>query len=205
MKIRSIVGSAMLVAVTALITTQVVSQDAKSPPAMTPEEQAMMEKWMAFATPGEAHKVLERKVGSWSAVVRFWQNPNAPPSESTGTSEMHMIMDGRYLVDEMEGQTEWGPFHGMGCTGYDNLKKKYVAAWIDNMGTGIMLAEGTYDPATKTFTYWGESPDPEAGKYKKTKTIERTISDDKWVMEMWDKTPDGKDFKAMEIAYTRVK
>ena len=204
MKFRSIIGSVALVAATAFITTQVASQDAKAPPEMTPEEKAMMEKWMAFASPGEQHKILEHKVGSWAAAVKFWQDPGAPPSESTATSEMHMIMDGRYVADETKGMTEWGSFHGMGATGYDNLKKKYVAVWIDNMGTGIMLSEGTYDPATKTFTYWGESPDVVAGKYKKVKSVERIISNDKWVMEMWDKTPDGKDFKSMEITYSRV-
>jgi len=28
-------------------------------------------------------------------------------------------------------------FKGMGMEGYDNVKKKFVASWIDNMGTGI--------------------------------------------------------------------
>ena len=37
------------------------------------------------------------------------------------------------------------------------MKKKFVGSWVDNMGTGIMFSEGTYDPATKTFTYTSES------------------------------------------------
>ena len=36
------------------------------------------------------------------------------------------------------------------------MKKKFVSSWIDNMGTGIQFSEGTYDPATKTFTYTSE-------------------------------------------------
>src|SRR5438876_12293920 len=47
-------------------------------------------------------------------------------------------------------------FKGMGIEGYDNTKKKFVGSWIDNMGTGIAFSEGTYDPATKTFTYTSE-------------------------------------------------
>ena len=47
-------------------------------------------------------------------------------------------------------------FKGMGVEGYDNAKQKFVASWIDNMGTGIQFSDGTYDPATKTFTYTSE-------------------------------------------------
>ena len=45
------------------------------------------------------------------------------------------------------------PFEGMGIVGYDNLLKKFVSVWIDNMGTGLMPGTGTYDAATKTYTY----------------------------------------------------
>jgi len=50
----------------------------------------------------------------------------------------------------------------MPSTGYDNIKEKIHCSWIDNMGTGIQFSEGTYDPATKTFTYTAKwSPCPE--------------------------------------------
>ena len=53
----------------------------------------------------------------------------------------------------------------MAVEGYDNVKKKFLASWIDNMGTGIMNLEGTYDAATKSLTYHAEyepMPDPDA-------------------------------------------
>jgi len=52
------------------------------------------------------------------------------------------------------------PFEGIGINGYDNLKKKFVSTWIDNMGTMIVMSTGTFDPATKTFTYMGEMDNP---------------------------------------------
>jgi hypothetical protein len=69
------------------------------------------------------------------------------------------------------------PFHGIGFTGYDNLKKKYVMSWMDNAATGIMYSEGTYDPATKTFTYVGECPDVMNGKYARSRTVDKMIDD----------------------------
>ena len=40
-------------------------------------------------------------------------------------------------------------FTGMAIEGYDNVKKKFVSSWIDNMGTMILNSEGTYDPAAQ--------------------------------------------------------
>src|SRR5215470_4588351 len=46
---------------------------------------------------------------------------------------------------------------GMAVEGYDNVKKKFVSSWIDNMGTAIMISEGTYDAGAKTLTYTAET------------------------------------------------
>jgi hypothetical protein len=43
------------------------------------------------------------------------------------------------------------------------------------------------------------------GKYKKGRTVERILNEDQWVMEMYDTTPDGKEFLTMKGTYTRVK
>jgi hypothetical protein len=73
------------------------------------------------------------------------------------------------------------------------------------MSTGIMYAEGTFDAATKTFTFLGDMPDPIAGKYVKVRNTEKWIDDSKWIMESHTKGKDGKEFKNMEITYTRAK
>ena len=68
-------------------------------------------------------------------------------------------------------------FQGQGLEGYDNVKKKFVSTWIDNMGTGIMIAEGTYDPATKTFTYNSEMEMIPGMKTKVRETVKVTDKD----------------------------
>ncbi len=208
MNARSILTGAVLVLSTAAITSQVVSQDSKTgakQPPMSAEEQAMMQKWMEFATPNEHHKVLEAKVGKWNDTVKMWMDPAAPPEESKGTSEFEMALGGRYLMDHTSGESSMGPFEGMGVTGYDNIKKKYVGGWVDNMGTGVMFAEGTYDAKTKTFTFSSEAPDPMTGKYVKQRVVEKWLSADKFVMEAYGPGKDGKEYKCMEITYERAK
>jgi len=217
MKLCSILYGATLVIVTAAITSTVVSQDKPKPPdkgkapggmpdAKQQEMQKEMEKkWGEFRTPGEAHKALNFKVGKWDGAVKMW-DPNQPnPRESTCTSEVKWIMDGRYLSDNTEGSFNGETFMGHGLSGYDNLKKRYAWVWIDNFGTGFMNAEGTYDAGSKTFKYTFEQPDLMAGKYAKARSVERVIDNDHWAMEMYAPGPDGKEYKNFEITYTRAK
>jgi hypothetical protein len=168
-----------------------------------------MKKWAEFATPGEFHKHLEPLVGKWDYEVHWQMSPDALPQTSKGSGEYKWIMDGRYLQQETVGPAEGPegkPMKGLGLTGYDNLKKQYFGTWIDNMGTGIMMGYGTCDPAGKVITMTTESSDPMSGKAsQKWRTVLRIESQDKHVFEMYGPGPDGKEFKQMEIVYTRAK
>jgi hypothetical protein len=183
-----------------------------------PEEKAgggndsqMMAAMMEMAKPGENHKMLEGSVGTWTYKVKWWMSPAAPPMESSGTCTTKSVMDGRYFISEHTGKMSTpGPdgkmmdavFQGMGTEGYDNAKKKYVASWIDNMGTGIMMMEGTYDPATKTMTYVGEEQPLPDVKFKMRQTVKTTDKDHR-TLEFFE-THGDKEVKVMEIAYTRT-
>lgn len=180
-------------------------QEKKPTNAAAATDDPAMAKMMEFATPGPAHKVLDAKIGKWTTVVKWWMAPGTEPTTDTGSCEVKWIMEGRFIEDTYTGTMMGGPFHGRGTTGFDNLKKKYVGTWIDTMGTGIMHSEGTFDAATKTFTYMGESPDAMVGKYVKTRTVEKMIDADHWTVQMYSPGPDGKEFMGMEISYKRAK
>jgi hypothetical protein len=181
-----------------------LAQDKKAAPAGSPTDDPMMAKMMELATPGAAHKLLDPKVGKWNLKV-ISQMPGQPASESTATSEIKWIFDGRYMEETVQGKFGEMPFHGRGITGYDNLKKKYFSTWIDSFGTGIMVTEGTYDAGTKTFSFAGDMPDLMAGKYSKGRIVCKTVDNDHWTMQMFQTGPDGKEAMSMEIHYTRAK
>jgi len=161
-----------------------------------------MKAMMAAASPGATHKMLAKSAGTWSATVTMWMQPGAPPTSSTATATNVMIMGGRYLRSTNKGTFMKMPFEGIGITGYDNVKKQFVNSWIDNMGTGIMTMSGTYDEASKTITYTGSMADPMTGKDTPFKEVWTFTDDNHQVMEMFYPM-EGKDFKAMEIKYTR--
>lgn len=166
------------------------------------QSDADMKAMMAAASPGETHKMLAKSAGNWTATVTMWMAPGAQPTTSTATATNEMIMGGRYLKSVNRGNMMGMAFEGEGITGYDNMKKQFVNSWIDNMGTGIMSMTGTWDAATKSITYTGSMIDPATGKDTQVKEVWRFTDDDHQVLEMFYPV-DGKDFKAMEIKYTR--
>lgn len=175
-------------------------QEKQAPP-MTEEMKKMMDAYTAYGAVGEPHKFLAERAGNWDVTARMWMAPGAPPEESAGTVEATMIMGGRFLVEKFSGTAMGQPFTGMGITGYDNLKKKYVSIWIDSMSSGIMYSEGTV--TGKTLTWMGEMPDLMTGKYKKNRGTEIMSDANHRTAEGFDTTPDGKEFKNMELVYVR--
>ena len=75
-----------------------MAKDKKAEKQMDP--QAMMEVWKKLATPGEPHKLFATLAGSWTTTTKEWMEPGKPPTESTGTAEMKMLLDGRFLYQE---------------------------------------------------------------------------------------------------------
>ena len=163
-----------------------------------------MEKWKEYAAPNENHKVLDAFAGNWDYTVKWWSSPNSEPEISKGTSEVKWIMGGRFLEQTAQGTSMGQPFEGMGITGYDNAKKEYVSMWIDNMGTGLMTSSGKYEPSTKTFEEKGTFTQPEMDETT-FRGVTKIINDDKFVYEMYTKDKDWKEYKALEIIYTRKK
>ncbi len=171
---------------------------------MSPEQQAMMKAWMANATPGEQHQLLAKKVGVWEVNGKMWHEPNSEPELFDGTSTIEAIMDGRYFLEKIDGSEFMGmPFEGRSVFGYDNLTQTYFVYFFDNMNTGVSRYEGTPSGDGKTIHYTVQVPDLMAGKYKTARAVETMISDDKIIFTMYDTTPDGTEFTAMEVISTR--
>ena len=190
----------------ALLVTSTFADDKGTPP--DPGEAAA--KMAELGQPGANHKLLADLVGSWDCKMTFWLEPGAPPSVSSGTAVRRSIMDGRYFVMDTavkmqmpgpDGQMQSVDYKGMELDGYDNGKGKFFATWVDNMGTGLLMSEGSYDPASKTFTYHTEE-EMVPGKKTKMRGAVKVIDKDHYVFE-WYEDRGGKEVKTMEITYTR--
>jgi hypothetical protein len=183
--------------------TKAAAKPAAKAQAMDP--QAMAEMMEKMAAPGPQHERLQKLAGQWIATVRWTWDPSQAMQETKSTSVITTLMDGRYSQEVNAGEMQGRPFQGMGLTGYDNILKKYVSVWFDNMGTGFMTSQGTPDATGSVVNWTSEFTDAMTGKTKKCRLVTRFQDDDHRVFEMFDKGPDGKEFKAMEITYERSK
>lgn len=164
---------------------------------------AAMKAWEAYMTPGKPHELLKSQDGKWDAKITSWMAPGAPPSESKGTATNRMILGNRYQETTFTGSFDGMPFEGLSIVGYDNIKKVFISTWVDNMGTGVMRGEGTYDEASKTITLTGTMMDPTIGKDCKIREVLTFIDEKTHKMEMYNTPVGGSEFKSMEIVYTK--
>ncbi|MCA9463483.1 MAG: DUF1579 domain-containing protein [Nitrospirales bacterium] len=166
------------------------------------DQQAMMELWKKLGTPGEPHKVFASLAGHWTTQTKEWMEPGKPPMESTGTAEMKMLLDGRFLYQEYHGQMMGQPFSGIGIDAYDNMTQKYVTAWMDTMGTGIFMMEGTASPDGKTITLHGSHPEPGGGRMTH-RAVWTLVDANSQTFDMYGAHHGGSEMKMMEILYSR--
>jgi hypothetical protein len=149
-------------------------------------------------------KVLHGMTGTWHAQVKMYEDPSKPPQESTATVTGAMVMEGRFLEQKIEGKFAGGAFKGLGITGYDPIRKMYSMFWIDSVGNQMMVRYGTFDAKTKTFTFLAEEVNEfSGGKKWKTRDVMRLVNDNEHIAEMFVTPEGGKEFKMMEIKYTR--
>ncbi|MGF1579795.1 MAG: DUF1579 domain-containing protein [Gemmataceae bacterium] len=158
-----------------------------------------------YGTPGKEHKYLQPLAGRWNVEGKFYMNPGEEPTTSKATSTRKWVFGKRYLVEEYKGEVFGKPFSGMGMTGYDRAKKKFVGSWVDSMSTAIMPNEGTYDSSTKTFTYRGVLFDPYSGKKWKSKDVLTVKGKNQHTFKMYRQDlSGGPEFLMMELNYLRA-
>jgi hypothetical protein len=121
-----------------------------------------------------------------------------------GTAVIKLVMDGRYMLEDFQGTSMGMPFTGHGINGYDNQLGKHVGTWIDNLGTGIMTTVGTCDADHKTINFVATGSDPMSKTTRTWRGVAHEDSANKRSFTMYDKSPDGKEFKMMEIVYDRA-
>ena len=153
--------------------------------------------------PGPEHDVLKKDEGTWTATVKHWPSADAKPMEMTGTEVNTLECNGLWMMSHFDSQD--GTFSGRGLSGWDAGKKKYVSVWVDCGSMYMAQSEGTTDKDKKAVTYSGKCPNPETGKMQTNRSTLEHVDANNRKFTVWTTPEGGKEFKALEINYTRSK
>jgi len=208
MKPRMLMCAVAFLAVTAFLANLAVSQDrdasskSESKDAGTSSE-SLVDALVRYAMPGEHHKLLEKMAGQWDMTIKYRMNSETPAVESQGTCERKWILGNRFLLEEFDGGALGLPFQGLAIYGYDSFQQRYTSAWVDTMSTAITTNLGTCQDACKLINFVGRHGDPWTGTMRPSRGITKLADDNRHVLELYEPDGSGKEFKILEIVYTR--
>lgn len=178
------------------------ADDAKQP-AMSKEQTAMMDAMQRAGEVRAEHKQLGYFVGDWDVTTSMFMDPKAPPQKSEGKAHIESLFGGRYIRTKFEGNYAGQTFNGEGLMGFDNTTGKFFNTWIDSGSTGISLAWGAYDAASKSYTFRTEMDDHmKPGTKSPVREVVHIVDATHYTFG-WYETHAGKEAKTMEIAYSK--
>jgi hypothetical protein len=212
LKLPAILTATILATAATTLTIAEVTKDPKAAPAGQPEMKLPpgwtaedMKACMAAGTPGDQHKYLAQSAGTWAGKNTMWMAPGADPIKTESTSTVTSIMDGRFTKVEASGDMPgMGKFSGLGVYGYDNVAKKFVGTWVDNMGTTMMNGTGELSADGKILTWTNTFTCPITKKPATMRQVETTTGPNAMTLEMFMTEPkSGKEYKMMQIDMTK--
>jgi hypothetical protein len=174
------------------------------PPGWTKEDFA---RFIAAATPGKMHERLQQDVGVWSGKNTMWMAPGADPIVTDATSTVTSLYDGKFIRAEFKGEMPgMGPYDGLMISGYDNITKKFVSTWIDNVSTSMAQGEGELSKDGKTLTWTYTCNCPLQTKPITMRQVETITGPGQKRLEMFGPEPkSGKEYQMMRIELTKTK
>lgn len=203
MKRRMILGLAALVLAFTLGNLTTRAQDTPAPPADFDPEAAQAAVMQKIQDAKPHIDRLKPMAGKWEMKQKlYFGGPGAPPTEQSAIENRAML--GEYwLLGEVDSEMMGSPFQGRSVAGYDIMKDKYVMYWVDTMAPYGMFFEGTYDEATKTFTYECAMKDAWTGLDAVFTITDREQPDGSTIWTMTQKSAMGE-MKLMESVCTRI-
>jgi hypothetical protein len=164
--------------------------------------EAEQKAFLNHMTPGKEHSMLAKADGVWTETISMWMAPDAPVISMVSECKNEMIMGGRYQLSSHYGEMMGMPFTGQSLTGFDNSRKVFVSSWIDNMSTGMMYMEGTWNDATQSIEFKGKTTDPMTGLEIEARQVFTFKDENMHTLEMYI-MHDTQEYKSMEIIFKR--
>ncbi len=153
--------------------------------------------------PGAGQRFLERFVGEWQVVKKFYPR-TGDPAIATGTCRQTMIHDGRFLKSEFVFEQDGKKTTGLGIIGFDPDSGKFTSFWTDSRSTrmSIRASEDKFNGAE--IVMFSRTLDPSEKQPRRSRTVTRLEDDGrKTVHRQYAVAPTGDERLVMELLMSR--
>ncbi|HZW07856.1 MAG TPA: DUF1579 domain-containing protein [Phycisphaerales bacterium] len=152
------------------------------------------------------HQALFRRlIGRWEGVCRTWIRPEELADESSVAGTFAAVLDGRFIRHVYEGSMQGEPRRGEELIGFNTVTRAYQSSWVDgfHMNYAIMFSQG--EGAKDGFWVLGEYDVGEGQPRWGWRTEYALLDDDRLIITAFNIEPGGKEARAVETGYRRVK
>ncbi len=153
-----------------------------------------------FST-GPEHDALATFCGEWRGEGALWLDPSAAPDRATWEVRATALFGGRFVRFAYTHSVGGTPHAGELTLAYERDEKRYTAAWIDSFHTGTMLLVSHGEADDAGIVVLGSYP---AGPERWGWRTRVAREGEGLVITMWNITPAGEAFPAVEVRLARV-
>ena len=159
------------------------------------------------------HQHLARMAGEWEGSYRLWFEPDMLAAESAQRGTLRAVLGGRFLLHEYSWDFDGRSHAGIALYGYHIEERRWECAWADSFHTGSSLmysvspGHADVDTVAERFSVlgsYGDGQTPPGPRWGWRTAIEQP-DDDTLVIVMTNIAPDGREGRAVEVNYARVR
>jgi hypothetical protein len=223
MKQQKVFLGVIMIITSTLVGARAMAQERRSPPNVrinVTEEEKAAQRRIEARRPGEHRQSLNVLIGNWTTTWKNWQKPGSEPDVSGGTTRFTWGPGRRYVQGNFAGTLKGVgpgkqgpphdiPFRGVFTLEYDTTAFQYTSSWTNSLEPSKVssrgIARANAAARINSMELRGTCQCQAGGGEVAFRSVIDISNPGRIVEEGFTFDESGREFKATEIIYTRVK